>query len=96
MSDLLALHNTRYVDKPERQVKKPAFGGTRTIAFWIRIICYDLATEAVVWEKETDLNEMDNRDWLFRTMVWAMTNKKSIEVFNLLDDEKFDMSSLTS
>lgn len=66
---------------------------SENVPFWVKIVCVELATDTVVWEKETDYNKQDCRSWLLRTFVWAWTNGKSIEVYNKNDEKLIDKVS---
>lgn len=54
----------------------------------IRVLVHDMASGETVREHKMDFNRADKRRWLSKLCVWAFHNGKSVETFNVKDDDK--------
>lgn len=52
-----------------------------------RALVRDVGSDQVIREFDFDYNSRVRRIWLFKTIVWALCNKKSIELIAIADDK---------
>lgn len=52
-----------------------------------RALVREANSELVIREFDFDYNSRLRRIWLFKTLVWALTNHKSIELIAIADDK---------
>lgn len=53
----------------------------------VKIYAYDLNSNEAIRQHTIDLNSDLAQEWLRRFTVWAVLNKKSVEIINVRDDE---------
>lgn len=52
-----------------------------------RVLIHDIATDETVREYTIDYSERPDRRWFYKTLTWAYHNNKSVEIFNVVDDD---------
>lgn len=55
--------------------------------FLIKIIIFELATGEIIREHVTDFNDDKCKEFMQNACVWAWSNHKSVEIFNVTDSE---------
>lgn len=53
----------------------------------IRVLVHDVASGETIREHTMNFNNAEKRRWLSKLCVWAFNNGKTVETFNVRDDE---------
>lgn len=69
-------HEREYADRQDRKLKQ----------LRIKVLVYDIDTEEQIREHDVNFSDGDKRRWLSQLIVWAASNKKSVEIINYFDD----------
>lgn len=54
----------------------------------IKVLVFDIKSDKQIREHDVDFSKGKNRDWLTGVLVWAFNNHKSVELFNIEDDDE--------
>lgn len=58
----------------------------KSIVVTLRVI--DIKTDAVEAETIKTIDSRERREWITKTVMWAVMNGKYVEIINKVDDEK--------
>lgn len=54
----------------------------------IKVLVFDIKSDKQIREHDVDFSKDANQTWLNNLLVWAFNNNKSVELFNIADDDE--------
>lgn len=57
---------------------------------FLKMVIWDLETDTIIREHEVNYSNANAKAWMEKTLVWALKNKKSVELISLRDDAIFN------